>query len=114
VRAEGCRTAGGVRTIRSPGGHTDLLSGTGSPGLVDRRLRRAQDAGAAASVTVGARPCLSKAVKRTPDTLWATNMRAAKAFHAREGHLRVPRKHEENLMPTVTGTALGRAVRTSR
>ncbi|MEU8894199.1 Helicase associated domain protein [Streptomyces sp. NPDC048442] len=36
-------------------------------------------------------------VKRTQDDKWATNLRAAQAFHAREGHLNVPRKHEEHL-----------------
>ncbi|GHD20263.1 helicase [Streptomyces finlayi] len=36
-------------------------------------------------------------VKRTPDHLWAINLRAAKAFHAREGHLQVPRKHVESV-----------------
>ncbi|MFE7268006.1 hypothetical protein ACFU9B_39380 [Streptomyces sp. NPDC057592] len=32
-------------------------------------------------------------VKRTQDTMWALNPTAARQFHAREGHLRVPRKH---------------------
>ncbi|MFI5809323.1 Helicase associated domain protein [Streptomyces sp. NPDC051561] len=36
-------------------------------------------------------------VKRTQDDKWMLNLAAAKAFHAREGHLRVPRKHEEPL-----------------
>ncbi|WP_326763461.1 helicase associated domain-containing protein [Streptomyces sp. NBC_01591] len=36
-------------------------------------------------------------VKRTQDTMWATNLTAARQFHAREGHLRVPRKHVEQL-----------------
>ncbi|MER5618867.1 helicase associated domain-containing protein [Streptomyces sp. NPDC002215] len=34
-------------------------------------------------------------VKRTQDTMWAFNLTAARQFHAREGHLRVPRKHAE-------------------
>ncbi|MFF1651362.1 helicase associated domain-containing protein [Streptomyces sp. NPDC058240] len=36
-------------------------------------------------------------VKRTQDTMWALNLAAARQFHAREGHLRVPRKHAEHL-----------------
>ncbi len=32
-------------------------------------------------------------VKRTQDDKWELNLAAAKAFHPREGHLRVPRKH---------------------
>ncbi|MGW1411640.1 helicase associated domain-containing protein [Streptomyces sp. NPDC002403] len=36
-------------------------------------------------------------VKRTQDTMWALNLTAARQFHAREGHLRVPRKHAEQL-----------------
>ncbi|GHA50714.1 hypothetical protein GCM10010329_85870 [Streptomyces spiroverticillatus] len=36
-------------------------------------------------------------VKRTQDDKWMLNLRAAQAFYAREGHLRVPRKHEEPL-----------------
>ncbi|MFI5808683.1 Helicase associated domain protein [Streptomyces sp. NPDC051561] len=36
-------------------------------------------------------------VKRTQDDKWMLNLRAAQAFHAREGHLRVPRTHEEQL-----------------
>ncbi|MGW2231383.1 helicase associated domain-containing protein [Streptomyces formicae] len=39
-----------------------------------------------------------RAVKpRTQDDKWALNLRAARQFHAREGHLRVPRKHVEDL-----------------
>ncbi|MEU6996641.1 Helicase associated domain protein [Streptomyces sp. NPDC046465] len=41
-------------------------------------------------------------VKRTQDDKWALNMRAARAFHAREGHLRVPRKHIEHLAASDT------------
>ncbi|MFF3787932.1 helicase associated domain-containing protein [Streptomyces sp. NPDC001933] len=36
-------------------------------------------------------------VKRTQDTMWALNLTAARQFHAREGHLKVPRKHAEQL-----------------
>ncbi|WP_331754228.1 helicase associated domain-containing protein (plasmid) [Streptomyces sp. NBC_00012] len=36
-------------------------------------------------------------VKQTQDTKWAANLAAARRFHAREGHLRVPRKHIEQL-----------------
>ncbi|MFC9759166.1 helicase associated domain-containing protein, partial [Streptomyces sp. NPDC056921] len=36
-------------------------------------------------------------VKRTQDTMWVLNLTAARQFHAREGHLRVPRKHAEHL-----------------
>ncbi|SFY44175.1 helicase associated domain-containing protein (plasmid) [Streptomyces atratus] len=36
-------------------------------------------------------------VKRTQDAKWAVNLAAARQFHAREGHLRVPRKHAEHL-----------------
>ncbi|MFF7730780.1 Helicase associated domain protein [Streptomyces sp. NPDC008001] len=36
-------------------------------------------------------------VKRTQEDRWALNLRAARQFHAREGHLQVPRKHVERL-----------------
>ncbi|MFD5503619.1 Helicase associated domain protein [Streptomyces sp. NPDC127061] len=36
-------------------------------------------------------------VKQTQDTKWAANLAAARQFHTREGHLRVPRKHTEHL-----------------
>ncbi|MFE7112006.1 hypothetical protein ACFU98_30855 [Streptomyces sp. NPDC057575] len=36
-------------------------------------------------------------MKRTQDTMWALNLTAARQFHPREGHLRVPRKHIEQL-----------------
>jgi superfamily II DNA or RNA helicase len=36
-------------------------------------------------------------VKRTQDDKWMLNLAAAKAFRAREGHLRVPRKHVESV-----------------
>ncbi|MET9418764.1 Helicase associated domain protein [Streptomyces klenkii] len=38
-------------------------------------------------------------VKRTQQDKWALNLRAARQFHAREGHLNVPRKHIEHLEP---------------
>jgi len=39
-------------------------------------------------------------VKRTQDDKWMLNLQAAKAFHAREGHLNVSRKHVEQLEPS--------------
>ncbi|WP_275477340.1 helicase associated domain-containing protein [Streptomyces roseifaciens] len=36
-------------------------------------------------------------VKRTQEDKWALNLRAARQFHTREGHLNVPRKHVEHL-----------------
>ncbi|MFI5752527.1 Helicase associated domain protein [Streptomyces sp. NPDC051644] len=36
-------------------------------------------------------------VKQTQDSKWAVNLVAARQFHAREGHLRVPRKHAEHV-----------------
>ncbi|MEU4506970.1 Helicase associated domain protein [Streptomyces sp. NPDC024089] len=36
-------------------------------------------------------------VRRTQNDMWAVNLAAARQFHAREGHLRVPRKHVEHL-----------------
>ncbi|MFG2030522.1 Helicase associated domain protein [Streptomyces sp. NPDC048825] len=36
-------------------------------------------------------------VKRTQGDKWAANLAAARQFHAREGHLRVPRKHVETV-----------------
>ncbi|MFD8998675.1 DEAD/DEAH box helicase [Streptomyces abikoensis] len=38
-------------------------------------------------------------MKRTQEDKWALNLRAARQFHAREGHLNVPRKHIEHLEP---------------
>ncbi|MFK0160460.1 Helicase associated domain protein [Streptomyces sp. NPDC090493] len=35
--------------------------------------------------------------RRTQDTRWVLNMTAARQFHAREGHLNVPRKHVETV-----------------
>ncbi|WP_405720912.1 helicase associated domain-containing protein [Streptomyces sp. NBC_00046] len=43
-------------------------------------------------------------VKQTQDTKWAANLAAARQFHAREGHLRVPRKHVEHLETEVGPT----------
>ncbi|GAA1273241.1 hypothetical protein GCM10009646_70430 [Streptomyces aureus] len=34
-------------------------------------------------------------VRRTRDDKWMLNLAAARRFHAREGHLNVPRKHVE-------------------
>ncbi|NUS80086.1 MAG: helicase, partial [Streptomyces sp.] len=36
-------------------------------------------------------------VRRSQDELWERNMAAARQFHAREGHLRVPRQHREDI-----------------
>ncbi|MFF8946733.1 hypothetical protein ACF1A5_31645 [Streptomyces sp. NPDC014864] len=36
-------------------------------------------------------------MQRTQDDKWALNLAAARQFHAREGHLRVPRKAIERL-----------------
>ncbi|WP_406011735.1 helicase associated domain-containing protein [Streptomyces sp. NBC_00984] len=44
-------------------------------------------------------------VKRTQDDMWAVNLAAARQFHAREGHLRVPRKHTEHLEGAAEGIA---------
>ncbi|MFF0142346.1 helicase associated domain-containing protein [Streptomyces sp. NPDC005227] len=35
--------------------------------------------------------------RKTQTDRWATHLAAARQFHAREGHLRVPRKHVEQL-----------------
>ncbi|MER5890908.1 helicase associated domain-containing protein [Streptomyces sp. NPDC001941] len=37
-------------------------------------------------------------VLRGPEAAWARNLAAARQFHAREGHLKVPRKHVEHLV----------------
>ncbi|WP_406500084.1 helicase associated domain-containing protein [Streptomyces sp. NBC_00846] len=37
--------------------------------------------------------------------MWAVNLAAARQFHAREGHLRVPRKHTEHLEGAAEGIA---------
>ncbi|MEU8757370.1 Helicase associated domain protein [Streptomyces chartreusis] len=36
-------------------------------------------------------------VRRSQDEIWERNMDAARQFHAREGHLRVPRQHREEV-----------------
>ncbi|MCX5336555.1 MULTISPECIES: helicase associated domain-containing protein [unclassified Streptomyces] len=41
--------------------------------------------------------------RKPQDELWEPNMAAARQFHAREGHLRVPRQHRED----VDGELLG-------
>ncbi|MEV6146079.1 helicase associated domain-containing protein [Streptomyces sp. NPDC051992] len=56
------------------------------------RKRRLDAFAVRTSRSQGARP-----VKRTQDDRWALNLAAARRFLAREGHLRVPRKHAEEL-----------------
>lgn len=51
-------------------------------------------------------------VKRTQADKWALNMEAARQFHAREGHLNVPRKHLEQL--DGDGVKLGMFIDNSR
>ncbi|MDG9715379.1 DEAD/DEAH box helicase [Streptomyces sp. DH24] len=46
--------------------------------------------------------------RRTQDDRWALNLAAARQFHAREGHLQVPRKHVETV---VTGEGEERDVK---
>ncbi|WP_330301522.1 MULTISPECIES: helicase associated domain-containing protein [unclassified Streptomyces] len=55
--------------------------------------------------TLGLEPAApeERPVKRTQDDKWALNIAAARQFHAREGHLTVPRKHVED----VDGTPVG-------
>jgi hypothetical protein len=45
----------------------------------------------------------ARPVRRSQDKLWERNIAAARQFHTREGHLRVPRHHRED----VDGEALG-------
>ncbi|GHH63433.1 hypothetical protein FHS35_002094 [Streptomyces umbrinus] len=45
-------------------------------------------------------------MRRSQDERWATNLAAARQFHAREGHLRPARKHVELI--DVDGRAQGR------
>ncbi|MFJ4877386.1 helicase associated domain-containing protein [Streptomyces sp. NPDC088745] len=52
-------------------------------------------------------------VKRTQDDKWTLNLAAAKAFHAHEGHLRVPRKHGESVGSRTAGREALRAVLTA-
>ncbi len=51
--------------------------------------------------TIGIEPAAEseavRPVRRSQDELWERNMAAARQFHTREGHLRVPRKHVEEL-----------------
>ncbi|MFF3540017.1 Helicase associated domain protein [Streptomyces sp. NPDC002466] len=48
--------------------------------------------------SLGVEPAGKRAVAgRGHDAKWALGLAAARAFHAREGHLRVPRKHVEHL-----------------
>jgi hypothetical protein len=42
-------------------------------------------------------------VRRTQDDRWATNLAAARQYHAREGHLRVPRQHREDVDGELVG-----------
>ncbi|WP_223268230.1 helicase associated domain-containing protein [Streptosporangium nondiastaticum] len=44
-------------------------------------------------------------VKRTQEDKWALNLAAARQYHAREGHLNVPRKHIEYVEPEGRPTA---------
>ncbi|MEU8581919.1 helicase associated domain-containing protein [Streptomyces abikoensis] len=48
---------------------------------------------------LGLTPDDERPVKRTQEDKWALNLRAAQQYHAREGHLNVPRKHVERLEP---------------
>jgi hypothetical protein len=51
--------------------------------------------------TIGIEPAAEgeavRPVRRTQDERWATNLTAARQFHAREGHLRPARKHIETI-----------------
>ncbi|MFJ8828040.1 helicase associated domain-containing protein [Streptomyces sp. NPDC102467] len=44
-------------------------------------------------------------VRRTQDHKWDLNLAAARQFHAREGHLNIPRKHVEALPVALAGPA---------
>ncbi|MEU6394858.1 helicase associated domain-containing protein, partial [Streptomyces sp. NPDC046939] len=44
-------------------------------------------------------------VKRTQEHKWLLNLAAARQFHAREGHLNIPRKHVEELPLELAGPA---------
>ncbi|MFE6886652.1 Helicase associated domain protein [Streptomyces sp. NPDC057694] len=46
-------------------------------------------------------------VRRTQDDKWALNLTAAERFHAREGHLQVPRKHTELVPLADAGSGAG-------
>ncbi|SNX88765.1 helicase associated protein [Streptomyces sp. TLI_55] len=41
--------------------------------------------------------------RRSQDELWERNMTAARQYHAREGHLRVPRQHREDVDGELVG-----------
>ncbi|MGW7673028.1 hypothetical protein ACWGJX_38935 [Streptomyces sp. NPDC054775] len=43
--------------------------------------------------------------RQTQDAKWVINVAAARQFHAREGHLTVPRKHVEEVDPRRYGSA---------
>ncbi|MFI0242221.1 helicase associated domain-containing protein [Streptomyces sp. NPDC016845] len=47
-------------------------------------------------------------VKRTQEDKWLLNLAAARQFHARQGHLNVPRKHVEELPLELAGPAATR------
>ncbi|MGY5061179.1 helicase associated domain-containing protein [Streptomyces sp. 900105755] len=52
--------------------------------------------------TVGIKPAAeggepAAGAPRSQDTRWAANLTAARQYHAREGHLTVPRKHVEDV-----------------
>ncbi|WP_127359101.1 DEAD/DEAH box helicase [Actinacidiphila soli] len=53
-------------------------------------------------------------VKRTQADKWALNMEAAQQFHAREGHLNVPRKHLEQMDRDEAGVKLGMFIDNTR
>ena len=61
---------------------------------------------------LGLEPAGEKArpVRRTQDDKWMLNLAAAQQFHAREGHLNVPRKHVEELPVDLAGPAAGREI----
>ncbi|MFD7681719.1 Helicase associated domain protein [Streptomyces sp. NPDC060187] len=46
-------------------------------------------------------------VRKTQADRWATHLTAARQFHAREGHLRVPRKHVEEIAGDDDGEVVG-------
>ncbi|MFF7938054.1 MULTISPECIES: DEAD/DEAH box helicase [unclassified Streptomyces] len=49
-------------------------------------------------------------VRRSQDDRWAANLTAARQFHAREGHLQVPRKHLETITMGTDGDGSGQEV----
>ncbi|GAA2347704.1 helicase associated domain-containing protein [Streptomyces kunmingensis] len=51
-------------------------------------------------------PSEERPVKRTQDHKWALNLTAARQFHAREGHLNIPRKHVEAVPVELAGPAV--------